>query len=97
MKRLRTCLVTRLVPLAPLALALAMAPCVSADVKLPALFTDHMVLQRDAAVPVWGWAEPGEAVTVSIAGQTTSTKADSNGKWQVKLKPLKERKLSKKR
>lgn len=60
----------------------------SADVKLPAMFSDHAVLQRDMAVPVWGWAEPGEEVTVSIAGQTHRATADDKGKWRVKLKPL---------
>lgn len=60
----------------------------AADVKLPALFTPHAVLQRDMAVPVWGWAEPGEDVKVSIAGQTHSTTADADGRWQVKLEPL---------
>lgn len=59
-----------------------------ADVKLPALFSDHMVLQRDATVPVWGWADPGEAVTVSVAGQTKTTTADADGKWMVKLEKL---------
>jgi sialate O-acetylesterase len=59
-----------------------------ADVKLPAIFSDHMVLQRDTAVPVWGWAEPGEAVIVSIAGQTNKTMADAAGKWSVKLDKL---------
>jgi hypothetical protein len=59
-----------------------------ADVKLPAIFSDHMVLQRDTVVPVWGWAEPGEAVIVSIAGQTKKTTADAAGKWSVKLDNL---------
>lgn len=59
-----------------------------ANVKLPAIFSDHMVLQRDAAVPVWGWAEPGEAVTVSLAGQTKTATADAAGKWSVKLDKL---------
>jgi sialate O-acetylesterase len=59
-----------------------------AEVRLSALFSNHAVLQRDAAVPVWGWASPGEEVTVSIAGQTQSTKADANGKWSVKLANL---------
>ena len=59
-----------------------------ADVKLPAIFSDHMVLQRDTPVPVWGWAEPGEAVTVSIAGQTKKVTADAAGKWSVKLDKL---------
>jgi sialate O-acetylesterase len=60
-----------------------------ADVKLPAMFTDHAVLQRDMPVPVWGWADPGEDVTVTIAGQTHKTKADEKGKWRVTLEPLK--------
>ena len=53
-----------------------------AELKLPAMFTDHAVLQREMPVPVWGWAEPGEEVTVAIAGQTHKTKADDKGKWQ---------------
>jgi sialate O-acetylesterase len=60
-----------------------------ADVKLPSMFTDHAVLQRDMPVPVWGIASPGEEVTVAIAGQTHKTKADENGNWDVKLDPLK--------
>ena len=60
-------------------------PSARADVKLPAMFSDHAVLQRDMPVPVWGWAEPGEEVTVSIAGQTHKATADDKGKWSVKL------------
>jgi sialate O-acetylesterase len=52
------------------------------------LFTDNMVLQRDMPVPVWGWADPGEEVTVSMAGQTHTTNADDAGSWKVVLKPL---------
>ncbi len=59
-----------------------------ADVKLPALFSDHMVLQRDMLVPVWGWADAGESVTVTIAGQSKSTKADASGQWSIKLDKL---------
>lgn len=59
------------------------------DVKLPAIFSDHMVLQQDVSAPVWGWAEPGEEVTVAIAGQSKSTKAGADGKWMVKLDKLK--------
>ncbi len=47
-------------------------PSARANVKLPAIFSDHMVLQQDAAVPIWGWADAGEKVEVSIAGQTMS-------------------------
>lgn len=57
----------------------------AADLRFGGLFTDHTVLQRDAAVPVWGWADPGETVTVTFAGQTRSATADAGGKWSVKL------------
>lgn len=60
-----------------------------ADVTLPPVISDHMVLQRDAAAPVWGVAAPGEAISVSIAGQTKTTAADAAGKWKVTLDPLK--------
>jgi sialate O-acetylesterase len=59
-----------------------------ANVKLPAIFSDHLVLQRDMPVPVWGWADPGESVTVTIAGQTQSATADSSGQWKLKLDKL---------
>jgi len=47
-----------------------------------------MVLQRDASVPVWGWADPGGAVTVSLEKQTARAVADAKGKWSAKLGPL---------
>lgn len=75
----------RLVGLAVLGLCAAPA---AADVKLPAIFTPHMVLQRDIACPIWGKADPGESVTVSIAGQSATATADGSGKWVAKLKPL---------
>jgi len=56
-----------------------------AQTELHALFTDNMVLQRNAEVPVWGWAEAGENITVSFNGKTVSNKADRDGKWQVEL------------
>jgi sialate O-acetylesterase len=59
-----------------------------ADVKLPAVLSDHMVLQQGIAAPVWGTAEPGEKVTVSFAGQTEAATADSAGKWSIKLAAL---------
>lgn len=60
----------------------------AAELKPAALFSDHMVLQREKPVPVWGWADPGEKVTVEFAGQTKSAVADAAGKWQVKLDPM---------
>jgi sialate O-acetylesterase len=59
-----------------------------AELKLPAMFTDHAVLQREMPVPVWGTADPGEDVHVVIAGQTHKTNADDKGDWSVTLKPL---------
>jgi sialate O-acetylesterase len=63
-------------------------PSVRADVKLPAIFSDHMLLQQDLAVPVWGWADAGEQVSVSFAGQTKTTQAGADGAWTVKLDKL---------
>jgi len=57
--------------------------------RLPALFGDNMALQAGTSVPVWGWDKPGQKITVTIAGQKKSVKAASNGKWMLKLDPLK--------
>ena len=59
-----------------------------AELKIPKLFSDNMVLQRDIPAPVWGWADPGEKVTVKFKGQEQSVIADAGGKWIVRLKPL---------
>lgn len=69
------------------AVALA-AGAARADVKLPAVFGQGMVLQREMPVPVWGWAAPGEEVTVSFRDQSVSTRADDHGNWKLKLAPL---------
>jgi len=60
-----------------------------AEVKPHALISDNMVLQAGVTCPVWGTAEPGEAVTVTIGGETVKGKADTKGKWMVKVGPLK--------
>lgn len=65
------------------------ADSVHAELKLPAIFGDDMVLQQEQRVPVWGWTEPGKTVTVSFAGQTRTTQADDQGRWLVKLGKLK--------
>ncbi|HEX4758176.1 MAG TPA: sialate O-acetylesterase [Terracidiphilus sp.] len=57
----------------------------SAEVHLPCLFTDHMVLQESGSVPVWGTASPGEHVTVTLAGQSAETSAGADGNWLLKL------------
>ncbi len=57
-----------------------------AEVKLPALFTDHMVLQQGQSIKVWGWAAADEEVTVTFRKQTASIKSSAAGKWMVTLK-----------
>lgn len=59
-----------------------------AGVKLPSIFSDNMVLQQKREIPVWGKADPGEMVTVTIRNQKESTIAGADGKWIVKLKPI---------
>ena len=61
---------------------------VSAELRLPSIFGDHMVLQRDIELRVWGWDNPGQEVSVAIAGQKVSAAAGGDGKWLVKLAPL---------
>jgi sialate O-acetylesterase len=60
----------------------------SANVTLPKIFTDNMVLQRDVKVPVWGWADKGEKVRVTFAGKKYSASPDATGKWVVYLVPM---------
>jgi len=72
-------------------LALSMALSVSAadqQLELAVPFTDNMILQRESKVPVWGFDEPGNEVSVKFGGQTKTTVADKNGDWMVKLDPL---------
>ena len=59
-----------------------------AEINLPAVFGDGMVLQQKQVVPVWGWATAGTEVSVSFKGQTKTIKADANGKWMLKLDAL---------
>ena len=56
-----------------------------ADVTLSKIFTDHAVLQRDMALPVWGTAEPGEKVTVKLGVAQAVTEADARSNWSVRL------------
>jgi sialate O-acetylesterase len=76
----------RLLLLATIALTAMPA---AADVRLPTIFTDNMMLQRDLPVRVWGWAEVGEAVSVTLSGNTAATKADKNGRWTIELPAIK--------
>jgi len=56
-----------------------------AEVKLPSIIGDGMVLQRDREVPIWGWDDPGTTVTVAMAGATVTAQADDEGRWLVHL------------
>ncbi|WPJ96727.1 sialate O-acetylesterase [Coraliomargarita algicola] len=56
-----------------------------AEVRMPAIFSDHMVLQRAAAVPIWGWADAGEEVRVQIGERVEQTTANQQGKWALDL------------
>ncbi len=77
---MRTCLM--------LLLAAGLTLSARAALTLPAIFKDHMVLQRNQPIPVWGWAEAGQEINVSFAGQTKISKADKEGHWKVVLDPL---------
>ena len=57
----------------------------NANVKMPLIFSDGMVLQRNKEIPVWGWADANEKVEVHFNKQTKTTQADKNGKWTIKL------------
>lgn len=59
-----------------------------ANVKMPAIFGDHMVLQQELKIPVWGWADAGEKVTVTLGAESAMTKTGADGKWRVDLKAL---------
>lgn len=72
----------------PLVLVFLLSLSAQAAVTLPAIFSDHMVLQSGKPVPVWGTADANEEVTVAIAGQKKTAKADAGGKWSVKLDAL---------
>jgi sialate O-acetylesterase len=61
----------------------------NSQVKLPALISDGMVLQRNAKTKVWGWASPGEKVTVKLNGKTYRATTGADGKWMVTLAPIK--------
>lgn len=80
----------KLQKLSPVLLICLAALCIAvpsrADVRLPHIFGDHMVLQREQPIPVWGWAEAGEKVSVRLgSGDAASTVTGSDGRWMVKL------------
>ncbi|HUR58865.1 MAG TPA: sialate O-acetylesterase [Opitutaceae bacterium] len=70
------------------ALCLVFSSALRAELRLPAIISDHMVLQQKQANPIWGWDTPGTKVTVTFAGQTQTATAGQDGKWTVKLAPV---------
>ena len=58
---------------------------VFANVTLPKFFGDNMVLQRNKPIPVWGWADAGEKITIRFDHQTKTFTADKNGNWKINL------------
>ncbi len=67
---------------------LALTSAANAELKLPAIISDHMVLQQKQVNPIWGWDDPGTEVTVTLGDQEKKAKAGDDGKWTVKLDPL---------
>jgi len=72
----------------PALLALLLASPLQADIRLPKLISDHLVLQRDQQIPLWGYAAPGESVTATLNGVVAATvTAGNDGRWQLTLPP----------
>jgi sialate O-acetylesterase len=66
----------------------AICPGLHAEPRLSHLFSDHMVLQRDVELRIWGWGDPGESIEVGLAGLSRQTSAADDGHWSVSLPPL---------
>jgi sialate O-acetylesterase len=60
-----------------------------AQVRLPRLVRDSMILQRDVKIKLWGWASNGEKISIKFNKKNYKTKADANGNWSIFLSPLK--------
>lgn len=68
--------------------ALFVCSAISAAVKLPSIVGDGMILQRDQELKIWGWADPGEQVTVTFRDKKYDATTDASGQWQIAMKPL---------
>ncbi len=60
----------------------------TAEIRLPAVLGDHMVLQQDKPIKVWGWAEPGEGISVKLGDQSAQTTVDKDGIWEIVLEAM---------
>ncbi len=74
--------------MAPLAFLLLCSGAAAAELRLPGVLSSHMVLQRNRPVPIWGWADPGQAITVTFADQKRDVSADAAGYWRIELDPM---------
>ena len=72
-----------------MALGIAALSAAQAEVKVARVFSDHMVLQQQMPIMVWGWAEPGEDVRVTLAGKSVAAKAKADRSWSVELPAMK--------
>ncbi len=68
---------------------LGLSPAISANIRMPLIFGDNMVLQRDAGIRIWGWGDPDERVAVMLGDQKQETRTDRDGRWEVSLHPMK--------
>jgi sialate O-acetylesterase len=78
----------QVIPSLILSLALLLGISARAELHVSPMFGDHMVLQRELTVPVWGKADPGETITVRFGGHEARTRADRDGKWMLQLPPM---------
>jgi len=76
-------------PVRLILLLLVFVGAVHAEVRLPAIISDNVVLQQGTKVRIWGNAKPGERVTVTFQNKSTETVGDAQGRWQVFIGPLK--------
>ena len=65
--------------------AVGFQSALSAAVRLPGFFGDHMVMQQNAPIRIWGWADPGEKITVRLGTSEQSTATNADGKWTAEL------------
>ena len=65
-----------------------LAPARAVELQLSPIFADHMILQCEKPVPVWGIANPGEKIGVAFGNQKMTTTADRDGVWMVRFKPM---------
>src|SRR4029077_6248165 len=72
-----------------IALLLGFRLSLQAENRLPKVFNSHMVMQQDKPLVIWGWANPGEKVSVELGSQSAQTQANPSGEWKVTLPAMK--------